>query len=156
MPHSPDTSGTTRLRAGFTLLEMLVVVAIIALLASFIAPSVFRNVGDAKHTTAQAQLDAFSVALHAYQLDVGAYPSSEEGLQALRLTPPTTHASAAWRGPYVTKEIAVDPWKRPYVYVSPGLQNPASFDLYSLGRDGATGGEGEDADVTSWGGVVRP
>lgn len=149
-------SASCREREAFTLLEMLVVLAIIALLASFIAPSVFRNVGDAKRTTAQAQLDAFSIALHAYQLDVGSYPTTEEGLQALRLAPHSALGGVIWRGPYLTKEVSTDPWKKPYVYVSPGVRNPASFDLYSLGRDGVIGGDGEDSDVTSWGGVVRP
>jgi general secretion pathway protein G len=133
---------------------MLVVLAIIALLASFVAPTVFRNVGDARHTTAQAQIDALAIALHAYHLDVGSYPTTDEGLAVLREPPLTQNTRSAWRGPYLAKELGPDPWRRRYVYVSPGERNPASFDLYSLGRDGQPGGEGEDADVTSWGGEV--
>jgi general secretion pathway protein G len=139
--------------AGFTLVELIVVVAIIATLASVVGPAVFRNAGDAKAGAARAQIEAYALALNAYRLDTDAFPTTEEGLAILR-EPPSS--ATAWRGPYVTKAIAPDPWGRPYVYLGPGRQNLTSFDLYSLGRDGRVGGTGEDADVTSWGGPVDP
>lgn len=154
MSRGLDRKAELHWRTGFTLLEMLVVLAIIALLASFVAPTVFRNVGDARRTTAQAQVDALAIALHAYHLDVGSYPTTDEGLAVLREPPLTPNARSTWRGPYLAKEIVPDPWHRPYLYISPGERSRTSFDLYSLGRDGQPGGEGEDADVTSWGGAV--
>lgn len=138
---------------GFTLIEMLVVLAIIATLVAVVAPSVFRNVGDAKSTAAQTQIDGFALALGSYRLDNDRYPSTEQGLAALRERP-LVDAPINWRGPYVSKVIGNDPWGRPWLYLSPGKANPEGFDLYSLGRDGAAGGTGEDADVTSWGGAV--
>ena len=140
-------------RRGFTLIELLVVIAIIATLAAVVAPSVFRNVGDAKTSAAKSQLEIFSLALNSYSLDNGAYPTSEQGLEALRTAPST---STNWKGPYLSRIVPLDPWGRPYVYVSPGRESPTSFDLYTLGRDGKIGGDGEDADVTSWGGPVHP
>ena len=140
-------------RAGFTLLELIVVIAIIATLAAVVAPSVFRNAGDAKVSAARSQIEIFSLALNAYRLDNDAFPSTSQGLESLRTKPGADVAN--WRGPYVARIIGTDPWGRPYVYASPGSANPASFDLYSLGRDGKIGGEGEDTDLTSWGGPVQ-
>lgn len=146
-------------KRGLTLLELLVVIAIVATLAAVVAPSVFRNVGDARVAAAQSQIEIFALALAQYGIDNGALPSSEQGLPALR-TPPTVPGpngdhTANWKGPYLSRTIPLDPWGRPYEYRSPGVANPASYDLYTLGRDGRPGGEGEDADVTSWGGPVE-
>jgi len=143
-------------RRGFTLIELLVVIAIIATLAAVVAPQVFRNVGDAKASAAKSQIEIFALALDSYRLDNDVYPSTEQGLAALRTMPTTGDIPRNWRGPYLRKTVPLDPWGRPYVFVSPGTENPASYDLYSLGRDGKIGGEGEDADITSWGGAVHP
>lgn len=143
-------------RPGFTLIELIVVIAIIATLAVVVAPSIVRNVGDAKSSAAKSQIELLSLALNSYRLDNDAYPTSDQGLEALRTPPSAGDAPANWRGPYLTRVIPKDPWGRPYVYVSPGRLNPSSFDLYSLGRDGKPGGDGEDGDVTSWGGPVEP
>jgi general secretion pathway protein G len=135
---------------GFTLIEMIVVIAIIGALATIVAPTVFRNLGDANVTAARSQVEILAMALENYRMDTGSYPSTEQGLGALR-TRPETAALAGWRGPYLRKPVPVDPWRRPYLYVSPGSHNPETFDLYTLGRDGVIGGAGEDADITSWG-----
>ena len=145
-----------RRRAGFTLLELLVALAIIAVLASFVAPSLFHHVSDAKRTNATTQVESLSLAVSNFQLDMGRYPSSAEGLSILRQRPTENSPDEHWRGPYLQKELPQDPWGRPYVYVAPGRVNVATFDLYSLGRDGKIGGDGEDADITSWGGAVPP
>ena len=138
-------------RAGFTLIEMLVIIAIIAVLAAVVAPEVFRNVGDARGGSARQQIEIFATALDAYRLDNHRYPTTEQGLAALRTEPVVGDRPPRWRGPYLRRALPDDPWGAPYVYVSPGRVNPDSYDLYSLGRDGREGGEGEDADITSWG-----
>jgi general secretion pathway protein G len=134
---------------------MVVVLAIIGTLAMVVGPSILRNVGDANVTAAKTQIDILAVALDAYRLDVGAYPTTEQGLSALRARP-GDGSLPGWRGPYLRKAVPLDPWGRPYVYRSPGTQNTDGFDLYTLGRDGVIGGTGEDADITSWGDAVRP
>jgi general secretion pathway protein G len=91
-----------------------------------------------------------SVALDNYRLDNGSYPTTAQGLQALRVRPTTEPIPRNWRGPYLRRDVPADPWDRPYVYVSPGEHEPSSFDLLTLGRDGQPGGEDEDADITSW------
>lgn len=139
---------------GFTLIELLVTIAIIAVLASVVAPAVFRNVGDAKGSAARSQIEIFALALDSYRLDNDVYPETVQGLTALRIMPVTGEVPRNWRGPYVRRTVPVDPWGRLYVYIAPGQANPESYDLFSLGRDGKTGGEGEDADITSWGGPV--
>lgn len=139
---------------GFTLIELLVVIAVIGTLAVLVAPSVFRNVGDANVAAARSQIEIFALALDSYRIDNHSYPPTGDGLAALRTLP--SGAAGTWRGPYLRKVVPSDPWGRPYVYVSPGRENPESYDLYTLGRDGWPGGEGEDADLTSWGGPVRP
>ncbi len=154
MSFRPERGRGARPR-GFTLIELLVVIAIIATLAAVVAPSVFRNVGDAKISTAKSQIEIFAVALNAYRLDNDDYPSAEAGLEALRTLPTVGEPPRNWKGPYLSRVIPLDPWGRPYIYVVPGRENPTSFDLYTLGRDGKPGGEGEDADITSWGGLVR-
>jgi general secretion pathway protein G len=136
---------------GFTLIEMLVVITVIAILASLVTPMVFRDVGDAKLSAARAQVEALGLALDAYRLDNDFYPSTAQGLEALRRQPPGQPSARNWRGPYLKKAVPLDPYGRPYVYRSPGDVNPDSYDLLTLGRDGAPGGTGEDADVTSWG-----
>lgn len=144
----------SRHRNGFTLIELLVVIAIIAALASVVAPAIFRNVGDARSTAARAQLNVFELALVQYRTDNGFYPTSEQGLEALRTAPGVSgesgEAVVGWRGPYLTRPVPLDPWGRPYIYQSPGVHDTAGYDLSSLGRDRKEGGAGEDADVNSW------
>jgi general secretion pathway protein G len=135
---------------------LLVVIAIIATLAAVVAPSIFRNVGDAKASATKSQIEIFSLALNSYRLDNDTYPTSDQGLEALRTAPATGDIPRNWKGPYLSRVVPLDPWGRAYVYVSPGRANPTSFDLYSFGRDGRLGGDGEDADITSWGGAVQP
>ncbi len=139
----------TRARRGFTLIEVLVVIVVIAILATFVAPSIFRNVGDARVSTAKTQIESFGTALDAYRLDNGAYPTSAQGLGALwqrpSIDPPNN-----WRAPYLRKPVPQDPWGHDYVYVAPGRINPASYDLLSYGADGVAGGTGDAADIVSW------
>ncbi len=130
---------------GFTLIEMLVVIAVIAILAGLVGPMVFRNVGDAKVTAAKAQLELLNLALEQYRLDNDYTPSNAQGLEALRTLPQGDPAPRNWRGPYLRKPVPLDPWGHSYVYRSPGEHNP--YDLFSLGRDGRDGGTGEDADL---------
>jgi general secretion pathway protein G len=137
-------------RAGFTLIEMLVIIAIIAVLAAVVAPEVFKNVGDANAGAAKQQIQLLGTALDSYRLDNHAYPTTEQGLGALRTEPTTGTRPPRWRGPYLRSAVPQDPWDRPYIYVAPGRNDPRGYDLSSLGRDGREGGEGEDADVTSW------
>lgn len=138
-------------RRGFTLLELLVVITVIAILASLVSPMVFRNVGDAKQTSARAQIESLGLALEQYRLDNDQFPSTAQGLVALRARPSGEPVPPNWRGPYLRKEVPLDPWGRAYVYRAPGTVNPGSYDLLTLGRDGREGGSGDDADVTSWG-----
>ena len=143
----PLRSGPRYRRSGFTLIEILVVIAVIAILASLVSPMVFRNVSDARQAAARAQIEVFGLALDSYRLDNGIYPTTDQGLEALRSEP--TEARR-WRGPYLRKQIPLDPWDRAYVFESPGSINPHSYDLSSLGRDGERDGEEEDADIDSW------
>lgn len=143
-------------RCAFTLIELIVVIAIIATLAAVVAPALFQNVGDAKTSAAKSQVEMLGLALNAYRLDNDGFPRTDEGLEALRTIPARADAQNNWRGPYLTRLVPADPWGRVYTYVSPGINNPRSYDLYTLGRDGKVGGRDEDADVTSWGGPMRP
>jgi general secretion pathway protein G len=136
-------------------MEMMVVLAIIGTLAMLVAPSVLRNVSDANVNAAKTQIEAFAVALDGYRLDTGTYPTTEQGLSALRVQPIGDGAQPGWRGPYLRKNVPLDPWGRPYLFASPGVNNPDSYDLYTLGHDGLPGGDGEDADITSWGGTPK-
>lgn len=127
---------------GFTLLELLVVVAIIGLLAAYVGPKYFSQVAKSEQGVTRAQIEAFGKALDAFRLDTGRYPSTEEGLGALVERP---SAAAKWNGPYLQKKVPLDPWGHSYVYRAPGSKT--DFDLLSLGRDGQPGGSGEAADV---------
>jgi general secretion pathway protein G len=142
-------------RRGFTLIEILVVITVIAILASLVTPMVFRNVGDAKTSAARAQIEILGIALDAYRLDNDYYPSTAQGLEALRQRPSGQPDARNWRGPYLKKGVPLDPYGRPYVYRSPGEADPEGYDLSCLGRDGQPGGTGEDADLTSWDAKAR-
>ena len=137
-------------RPGFTLIEILVVIAVISLLAALVAPNVFRHVGTAKDATAKSQIEMLGAALDSYRLDNGRYPSTEQGLAALWETPMTEPRPNNWRGPYLRKAVPNDPWGNPYVYMSPGENSKQGYDLMSYGADGQPGGEDDDADVTNW------
>jgi general secretion pathway protein G len=134
-----------RTAGGFTLLELLVVVVIIGVLVSYVGPKYFSQVGKSEVKVARAQIDAFEKALDQYRLDIGHYPSSSQGLGALMSKPAN---EAKWDGPYLKKDVPPDPWGNPYKYKSPG--DHGEIDIYSYGRDGQTGGTGEDADITNW------
>lgn len=131
--------------SGFTLLELLVVVAIIALLAAYVGPRYSTQVGKSEQSVAQSQVAAFSRALQAYRLDVGSYPTTEEGLIALVVRP---SSAAKWQGPYLERALPPDPWGRAYIYRSPGT-NGADYDIASYGRDGQPGGAGDSADLSN-------
>lgn len=130
---------------GFTLIELLIVMVIIGLLAALVGPKLFGKVSIAKLKAAKAQIELFGTALDALRLDVGRYPTTEEGMKALREKPSDMNA---WKGPYLPKEIPVDPWGKAYVYKSPGEHG--DYDLISFGLDGVEGGEGENQDIVSW------
>lgn len=130
---------------GFTLLELLVVIVIIGLLAAYVGPKYFSQLGRSEVTVAKAQMNAFEKALDAYRLDVGRYPTSEEGLAALVAAPAS--ATRKWNGPYLKKTVPQDPWGNPYVYLSPARD--ADYELVSTGKDGQVGGSGENADISS-------
>ena len=129
---------------GFTLLELLVVVVIIGLLAGFVAPRYFSQVGKSEVNVAKAQIDALEKALDQYRLDTGRYPSNELGLKALVERPAD---EPKWAGPYLRKEVPLDPWGKPYVYRVPGEKG--EFELVSFGKDGQPGGAGEAADISN-------
>lgn len=145
--HMPDTS--PRRPRAFTLIEVLVVIVVIAVLATLVAPDLFRNVNDARVTTAKAQIESFGTALDSYRLDNGRYPTSAQGLGAL-WQKPVVDPPTSWSDPYLRKPVPNDPWGRPYLYVAPGKVNPATYDLLTYGADGQPGGERENADITSW------
>jgi len=130
---------------GFTLLELLVVVVIIGLLAGLVAPRYFDQVGRSNVQIARAQINALEKALDQYRLDMGTYPTSDQGLQALVVKP---DGAEKWQGPYLKKSVPPDPWGRPYGYRGPGEHG--DYDLFSLGADGQAGGTGENIDVSSW------
>jgi general secretion pathway protein G len=127
---------------GFTLLELLVVIVIIGLLAGYVAPRYFSQVGKSEIQVAKAQIESLEKALDQYRLDVRRYPSAEEGLAALVAKPANAQT---WSGPYLKKAVPSDPWGRPYVYRTPGQKG--EFDVISYGRDGKPGGTGDDADI---------
>ncbi len=136
---------STRRSAGFTLLEILVVLVIIGLLVGYVAPRYFSQVGKSEVKVARAQIKALEDALDQYRLDVGRYPATEQGLAALFTQPA---GEARWQGPYLKKAAPNDPWGHPYLYTQPGEHG--EFDLLSLGKDGQPGGTGEAADLGNW------
>jgi general secretion pathway protein G len=138
--HSPR-----RLAAGFTLLELLVVVLIIGLLTGIVGPRLMGQIGRSEVTAARAQIDAIDKAVQAYRLDMGQFPSSELGLRALVVAP---GADARWRGPYLKGALPADPWGQAYQYRLPGSSG-RDYDIVSLGRDKAAGGSGDDADLSN-------
>ncbi len=136
-------------RAGFTLIELMVVMIILGLLAALVVPRMFGKLGKAKTNAAYSQIELFGTALDSFRLDTGRYPTTSEGLEALISQ---VSGSDDWGGPYLKKnEIPLDPWNQPYHYESPG--NHGDYDLYSYGADNAEGGEGENRDIASWKGL---
>lgn len=133
-----------RLR-GFTLLELLVVMVIIGLLAGYVGPKYFSQIGKSEIKATRAQIDSFEKALDQYRLDIGRYPTTEQGLAAL-ITQPS--GETRWQGPYLKKEVPFDPWGKAYQYRAPGEK--IEFELFSFGKDGQLGGSGENADITNW------
>jgi len=130
--------------AGFTLLELLVVIVIIGMLASYVGPKYFAQIGKSEVTAAKAQLDSLAKALDTFRLDVGRFPTAEEGLQVLMNRP---ESLPGWNGPYLTKGIPQDPWRHTYIYQFP--VGNGDFQVLSYGKDGKRGGVGEDADLTN-------
>ena len=130
---------------GFTLLELLVVMVIIGLLAGYVGPKYFSQIGKSEQKTAKAQIISFGKALDNYRIDTGHYPGTEYGLAALNAKP---NNEPKWKGPYLAKKMPADPWSRAYQYQMPG--HYGDYDLWSLGSDGSVGGEDEKADVVSW------
>ena len=151
MTRTPRRGWISRLRSlarnerGFTLIELLVVIIVLGLLVGLVGPRLFGRVGQSKQAAARAQIELFGATLDQYRLDVGSYPTAAQGLDALVRNPNI----ANWNGPYLKKAVPKDPWGNPYKYrCCPGQYG--EYDLWSEGADGAPGGEGENADVTSW------
>ena len=138
-------SQVQRISRGFTLIELLVVLVILGLLIGYVGPKYFAQLGKSEVKVARAQISAFSKALDQYRLDVGRYPNTEQGLGAL-VTKPANESK--WEGPYLEKAVPKDPWDRAYLYKAPGEHG--DYDLFSLGKDGALGGTGDNVDITSW------
>jgi general secretion pathway protein G len=130
---------------GFTLLELLVVMVIIGLLAGYVGPKLFGQIGKSEVKVARAQVEGLVKALDQYRIDVGRYPSTTQGLAALVTRP---DSEPKWSGPYLAKAVPMDPWGKPYIYRSPGQHG--DFDLLTFGPDGKPGGTGESAEIHSW------
>ncbi len=130
---------------GFTLIELLIVMVILGLLAALVGPRMFGKVGTSKQKAAKAQISLLETSLDTYRLDVGKYPTTQQGLQALRVKPDGVEN---WDGPYLPKDVPPDPWGHSYVYEFPGQHG--DYDIVSLGADGSPGGDGEDKDIVSW------
>ena len=136
---------TTPCQAGFTLLELLVVLVILGLLVGYVGPKYFSQLGKSEVKTARAQISSLEKALDQYRLDTGRYPTTDQGLSALNVAPA---GESRWGGPYLQKAVPNDPWGRPYIYKSPG--DHGDFDLSSLGKDGQAGGSDENVDIVNW------
>jgi len=137
-----------RRQAGFTLIEIMVVMVIIGLLMALVGPNLIGRSEKAKSQAAAMQIERLGTVLDTFRLDIGRYPTTQEGLQALVTRP---NGIERWDGPYLNKGVPKDPWDRPYVYRSPG-EGGRPYDIYSLGADGAPGGQDQNRDITSWGG----
>jgi general secretion pathway protein G len=135
----------SRRERGFTLIELLIVMVILGLLAALVGPRMFGKVGTSRLKAAKAQISLFETSLDTYRLDVGKYPTTQQGLQALRVKPDGVEN---WEGPYLPKDVPSDPWGRPYKYESPSTHG--DYEIVSLGADGNPGGDGEDRDIESW------
>src|SRR5262249_12638881 len=138
------TNFSQRSRQAFTLVELLLVLVILGILAAIVVPKFAGRTEQAKQRAAETQISAFSTALGIYETDNGAYPKGKDGLQDLRTQP---RDAQNWHGPYLEKDIPLDPWGHPYIYVCPGKHNPSGYDLYSIGPDGR---EGNEDDITNW------
>lgn len=137
--------GTRRHACGFTLMELLIVLVIVGLLAALVGPTLYQQIKPARQSAARAQIENFATALDSFFIDTGRYPTTQEGLGVLRTKP---EGDATWRGPYLKKEIPMDPWGKPYLYVSPGRNG--GYEIVSHGADGREGGEDDNADIASW------
>ena len=138
----------SRSKSGFTLMELLLVLVIIGLLAALVGPTLYQRIKPAKEAAARAQIENFTTALDGYYIDTGRYPSTQDGLKALRNKP---EGVEKWNGPYLKKELPADPWGNAYVYRAPGRNG--GYEIVSFGADGREGGEGENADINSWEGA---
>jgi len=138
----------TVVRRGFTLIELVVVIIVLGLLAGLVGPRILGRLSEAKTATARTQIELLGVALDSYRLDNGNYPTTEQGLAALRERPVREPVPPNWKGPYLRKAVPLDPWARPYLYAVAPAQSAAGFELGTLGKDGKPGGEDEDADIT--------
>lgn len=133
---------------GFTMMELLIVLVIVGLLAALVGPTLYQQIKPAKQSAARAQIENFATALDNFYINVGRYPTTQEGLSVLRTKP---EGEQSWKGPYLKKEIPNDPWGNPYVYVSPGRNG--GYEIVSHGADGREGGEDDNADIASWEGA---
>lgn len=144
-PHRARVDSARQRNAGFTLLELLVVMVIVGLLVGYVGPRYFSQLGKSEVKAARAQINAFEKSLDQYRLDIGHYPATDQGLAALVVKPAN---EPKWQGPYLAKAVPADPWGNAYQYRQPGEHG--EFDIWSFGKDGQPGGEGDAADVNNW------